>query len=185
MDCSLPGSSVHGIFQARTLEWVAISFSGGPSWGWPRNAAHISSTVRWLLYHWATRDPYSQLRWPHHQSGTQNHLCWGLWHECWPLPFEEFTISFYRRRQQAGQAGAKSRCWESQPFGQVETKDIFMKVSRLKPWIVVVYQNVSPALQNLFNVKQYFSPKRDPFSYIFLKFIEQVLCMHDYNSASL
>ena len=27
MDCSLPGSSVHGIFQARTLEWVAIAFS--------------------------------------------------------------------------------------------------------------------------------------------------------------
>ena len=28
MDCSLPGFSVHGILQARTLEWVAISFSG-------------------------------------------------------------------------------------------------------------------------------------------------------------
>ena len=27
MDCSLPGSSLHGILQARTLEWVAISFS--------------------------------------------------------------------------------------------------------------------------------------------------------------
>ena len=27
MDCSLPDASVHGIFQARTLEWVAISFS--------------------------------------------------------------------------------------------------------------------------------------------------------------
>ena len=27
LDCSLPGSSVHGIFQARVLEWVAISFS--------------------------------------------------------------------------------------------------------------------------------------------------------------
>ena len=27
MDCSLPGFSVHGIFQARVLEWVAISFS--------------------------------------------------------------------------------------------------------------------------------------------------------------
>ena len=26
MDCSLPGSSVHGIFQARVLEWVAIAF---------------------------------------------------------------------------------------------------------------------------------------------------------------
>jgi len=29
MDCSLPGSSVHGIFQARVLEWGAIAFSGG------------------------------------------------------------------------------------------------------------------------------------------------------------
>ena len=29
MDCSLPGSSIHGIFQARVPEWVAISFSRG------------------------------------------------------------------------------------------------------------------------------------------------------------
>ena len=29
MDCSPPGSSVHGIFQARVLEWVAIAFSIG------------------------------------------------------------------------------------------------------------------------------------------------------------
>ena len=28
MDCSLPGSSAYGVFQARVLEWVAISFSG-------------------------------------------------------------------------------------------------------------------------------------------------------------
>ena len=32
MDCSLPGSSVHGILQARKLEWVAIPFSRGSSW---------------------------------------------------------------------------------------------------------------------------------------------------------
>ena len=32
MDCSPPDSSIHGIFQARVLEWVAISFSRGPSW---------------------------------------------------------------------------------------------------------------------------------------------------------
>jgi len=31
MDCSLPGSSVHGIFQARVLEWVAIAFSANES----------------------------------------------------------------------------------------------------------------------------------------------------------
>ena len=32
MDCSPPGFSIHGIFQARILEWVAISFSRGSSW---------------------------------------------------------------------------------------------------------------------------------------------------------
>ena len=40
MDCSLPGSSVHGILQARILEWVAISFSRGSSW--PRNRTPVS-----------------------------------------------------------------------------------------------------------------------------------------------
>ena len=32
MDCSLPGSSVHGIFQARVLEWGAITFSVLEGW---------------------------------------------------------------------------------------------------------------------------------------------------------
>ena len=45
VDCSLPGSSVHGIFQARILEWVAISFSRGSSW--PRDCLHCRQT----LYH--------------------------------------------------------------------------------------------------------------------------------------
>ena len=30
MDCSLPGSSIHGIFQARILKWFAITLSSGP-----------------------------------------------------------------------------------------------------------------------------------------------------------
>ena len=40
MDCSLPGSSVHGIFQVRILEWVTISFSKGSSQ--PRNRTSVS-----------------------------------------------------------------------------------------------------------------------------------------------
>ena len=39
MDCSLPGSSVHGILQARILEWVATPFSRGSSW--PRDQTHV------------------------------------------------------------------------------------------------------------------------------------------------
>ena len=34
MDCSLPGSSVHGVFQARVLEWVAIAFSEDSGYPW-------------------------------------------------------------------------------------------------------------------------------------------------------
>ena len=49
MNHSLPGSSVHGISQARILEWVAISFSRGSSQ--PRDWTHISYTDRWILYH--------------------------------------------------------------------------------------------------------------------------------------
>ena len=54
MDCSLPGSSVWGIFQARVLEWVAISFSRGSSqprdWTWVSHIAGRCFTV------WATRE---------------------------------------------------------------------------------------------------------------------------------
>ena len=40
VDCGPPGSSVHGISQARILEWVAISYSRGSSQ--PRDGTHIS-----------------------------------------------------------------------------------------------------------------------------------------------
>ena len=52
MDCSPPGSSVDRIFQARILEWVAISSSRGSSW--PRDRTHVFYTGRQILYHWAT-----------------------------------------------------------------------------------------------------------------------------------
>ena len=43
MDCSLSGSSVHDIFQARILEWVAVSFSRGSSR--PRDRTRVSRTA--------------------------------------------------------------------------------------------------------------------------------------------
>jgi len=54
MDCSLPCSPVHGISQARILEWVAIDFSRGSSQ--PRDWTHISCLGRQILYPWATRE---------------------------------------------------------------------------------------------------------------------------------
>ena len=49
MDCSLPGISVQGILQARTLEWVAISFSN--AWEWKVKVKSLSR-VRLLATPW-------------------------------------------------------------------------------------------------------------------------------------
>ena len=52
--CSQPGSSVHEIFQARILEWVAIFFSRGASW--PRDQTHVSYIAGRFFTIWATRE---------------------------------------------------------------------------------------------------------------------------------
>ena len=55
MDLSLPGSSVHGILQARILEWIAIPSSRRSFWH--RDRTHVSCVFcvgRGALYHWAT-----------------------------------------------------------------------------------------------------------------------------------
>ena len=56
MDCSLPGSSIHGILQARILEWVAISFSRGSSW--PRDGTQVSRIAGRHFNLWATTQSY-------------------------------------------------------------------------------------------------------------------------------
>ena len=60
MDCSPPGSSVHGILQARILEWVAIPFSRGSSW--PRNRTHIPCIASGFFTFWATLN-WTELNW--------------------------------------------------------------------------------------------------------------------------
>ena len=52
MGCSLPGSSVNGISQARILEWASVPSSRGSSR--PRDGICISCIGRWILHHWAT-----------------------------------------------------------------------------------------------------------------------------------
>ena len=67
MDCSLPGASVHGVFQARVLEWVTISFSRGSSqtrdWTW------VSCIVGRRFTIWATREVQ-----PQHESAIGIHI---------------------------------------------------------------------------------------------------------------
>ena len=57
MDCSLPGSSVHSILQARRLEWIAIPFSRGSSW--PRDQTQVSHISGRFFTIQATREALS------------------------------------------------------------------------------------------------------------------------------
>ena len=76
MDFSPPASSVHGILQARILQWVAMPFSRGSSW--PRDWTHVFCIGRWVLYHWAICCVHSlrpgtlaiSHNWPKNQQGT-------------------------------------------------------------------------------------------------------------------
>ena len=58
MDCSPPGSSIHGISQIRILEWVAVSFSRGSSW--PRDGTCVCCISKQICYPWATREARPQ-----------------------------------------------------------------------------------------------------------------------------
>ena len=84
MDCSLPGFFVHGIFQARVLEWVAISFSRGSSW--PRNRTQVSCIAGRRFTLWATREAHVTIV---YLSKLGNKLFWILQLFHWsPFPFQ-------------------------------------------------------------------------------------------------
>ena len=65
VDCSLPGSSLHGIPQARILEWVAISFRGSSQ---PRDRTWVSRIPGRRFNLWATMEALFHL----YQGGKQN-----------------------------------------------------------------------------------------------------------------
>ena len=76
MDCSPAGSSVHGIFQARILEWVAISSSRGSSW--PRDWTQfscISCIGRQSLKNCTTWEVHSSPRWQQSAVSTFSWRC--------------------------------------------------------------------------------------------------------------
>ena len=73
MDYSLQGSSVHGILQARVLEWVAISFSRGSSR--PRDRTRVSLIAGRCFTVWATRET---LVWKRDHNVWEGTLNWGF-----------------------------------------------------------------------------------------------------------
>ena len=130
MDYSPPGSSVHGIIQARILEWVAISFSRGSSQ--PRDQTWVSCTEGRFFTVWATRltlISFSQFEYSVFSnrpsclsaSLTSGHLCWlPLYLECPPYlsfsgKFSHFWTSQKPLLMVSGRYGL-SHLWTTEHF---------------------------------------------------------------------
>ena len=77
VDCSPPGSSVHGLLQARILEWVGIPFSRGSSW--LRDGIQVSCIAGRVFTLWVTREALSLL------SHTQIAELWVKMNGCYCL----------------------------------------------------------------------------------------------------
>ena len=104
MDCSPPGSSVYGIFQARILEWVAIFFSRGSSQ--PRDWTQVSHIVGRCFTIWATREAPENL--PMKKSPGQN-VFMG---ECY-LTFKEDSIPILKFFQKFLEGTLPNSCCET------------------------------------------------------------------------
>ena len=94
MDCSLPGSSVCGISQARVLEWAAIPLSRGSSW--PRDRTRLSSIAGRLLTIWTTRD-----------HSVSDHL---TLLECGPF-WCESHLGLQKKQTHSGREGFLCKVW--------------------------------------------------------------------------
>ena len=94
--CSLPGSSVHGIFQARILKWVAISSSRGSSQ--PRNQTRISCITGGFFTSWATREAKLSLKYASHESfpGQNLGMILTLFLILYPVPIPSATLSTFK-----------------------------------------------------------------------------------------
>ena len=78
MDCSLPRSSICGIFQARILEWAATAFSRRSSW--PSDWTQVSHIVGRRFTVWATREVAVWLNYTPSNSPLKNMALYEFWH---------------------------------------------------------------------------------------------------------
>ena len=92
MDCGPPGSSVHGIFQTRILEWFAIPFSRGSFW--PRDWTRFPALQEDSLLSEPPGKPLQYAK-DNQKQKRSNVLCLGEWSEL--LNFIKIQLSFYRR----------------------------------------------------------------------------------------
>ena len=107
MDCSLLGSSVHGVLLARILECVAVSFSRGSSQ--TRDWTCVSCTGRWTLYHCTTWE--AQGSWLHrYYGGCNRYSVCCVWFFAYLFLMLKYYKNFWRSKKCLNRK-ERLRCW--------------------------------------------------------------------------
>ena len=128
MGCSPPGSSGHGILQARVLEWVAVPASKGsaPPQDWT-HVSFISCIGRWVLYHWATWEAlddasgWSQLIVTLETSMGLKILCSKLDRWLWHLHGQYCSLLLFKNN-----------------YEDIFFLNVLLQLSRLHDWLVLL-----------------------------------------------
>ena len=141
MDCSLPGSSVHGILKARVLQWVAISFSRGSFQ--TRDRTWVSCIASGHFTVWATREVI-------HFKHTANIILNGEKHKAFPLRsgtrkgclnivLEVLATAIREEKEikgiQIGKTAAKLSLFADDMICYIENPRQYQKITRANQWI--------------------------------------------------
>ena len=117
MDYSLLGSSLHGIFQARVLEWIAISFSRASSR--PRNRTPVSHIAGRRFTIWATREAFVKRREMKSKGEKER--------------YKHLNAEFQRTARRDKKAFFSDQCKEIEENNKMgKTRDLFKKIRDIK-----------------------------------------------------
>ena len=130
MDCSLPGSSIHGICQARALEWVAISFSRGSSQ--PRDRTQVSH-IAGRYFTFIAVQYYLKKQEKHKIDNLTLHLK--------QLEKEEQKTPKISRRKEI------IKFWAE--IHEKEMKEIIVKINKTKSWLFEKINKIDKPLARL------------------------------------
>ena len=122
MDCSLPGSTVHGLLKARLLEWVAMPFCR--RWSWSMDWTQLSCMAGRLFTGWATRGAwYIEHLWANQLTDFSNLHPWRRGDINFQALYEALCLGTRASRQLRAAWGRRVACVgrkETKPTSQLE-----------------------------------------------------------------
>ena len=141
MDCSPPDSSVHGISQARILEWVAISSFRRSSWPRDQTCVSFSPCInRWILHHGTTWEAPDVMSILHQVRDSRGNILSG---KHWDSSLQRVEVKYFTLIMVRKQSFSESQI---RVLRTPATKSLKIEISGSVTWTVPLL--IMPKIQN-------------------------------------